>query len=41
MHKYDNPYRDDPESAPLTRTGRLTECAVSVVLALLAFYLSR
>ena len=41
MQKYDNPYRDDPESAPLTRIGRLTECALSLLLALLAFYLSR
>jgi hypothetical protein len=41
MASYNNPYRDDPESAPLTRTGRLAECVLSMALALLAFYLSR
>jgi hypothetical protein len=41
MDNYDNPYRDDPESAPLTRAGRLAECAGAAILALLAFYLSR
>jgi hypothetical protein len=41
MDKYDNPYRDDPESAPLTRVGRLAECGLALLLALLAVYLSR
>lgn len=41
MDKYHNPYRDDPESVPLTRVGRLTECALAVLLAVLAVYLSR
>jgi hypothetical protein len=41
MESYKNPYRDDPESVPLTRTGRLTECALAVLLAVLAIYLSR
>jgi hypothetical protein len=41
MDKYDNPYRDDPESVPLTRVGRLAECALALLLALLAVYLSR
>jgi hypothetical protein len=41
MHPYNNPYREDPELAPLTRTGRVLECAVAVMLALLAIYLSR
>ncbi len=41
MASYNNPYRDYPESAPLTRTGRLAECVLSMALALLAFYLSR
>jgi hypothetical protein len=40
MEKYENPYRDDPELAPLTRTGRLAECALAVLLALLAVYLA-
>ena len=41
MHDYENPYGSDPQFAPLSRAGRLAECAASVVLALLAFYLSR
>jgi hypothetical protein len=41
MDKYDNPYRDDPELTPLTRAGRLAECAFALLLALLAVYLSR
>src|SRR5687768_1199826 len=41
MQKYENPYRDDPELVPLTRAGRLAECALAVLLALLAIYLSR
>ena len=41
MNNYDNPYRDDPELAPLTRAGRLMECAFAVVLAFLAVYLSK
>ena len=41
MHEYTNPYRDDPELAPLTRGGRIMEGAVAVMLALLAIYLSR
>ena len=41
MNTHDNPYRDDPELAPLTRTGRFIECAFAVVLAFLAVYLSK
>jgi hypothetical protein len=41
MQEYRNPYRDDPELAPLTRSGRFMERAVAVMLALLAIYLSR
>jgi hypothetical protein len=41
MHGYNNPYREDPELAPLTRAGRVLECAVAMMLALLAIYLSR
>jgi hypothetical protein len=41
MNEYANPYQDDPEAAPLTRTGRLTECALVVLLTFLAVYLSR
>jgi hypothetical protein len=41
MNNDHNPYRDDPELAPLTRTGRFIECAFAVVLAFLAVYLSR
>ena len=41
METYDNPYRDEPAAAPLTRAGRLVECAVALVLTLLAVYLSR
>lgn len=41
MDPYKNPYRDDPESVPLTRAGRLTECLLAVLLALLAIYLSK
>jgi hypothetical protein len=41
MNNYDNPYPDDPELAPLTRAGRFIECALAVVLAFLAVYLSK
>jgi hypothetical protein len=41
MDKYENPYRDAPDCVPLTRAGRLVECALGVLLALLAVYLSR
>jgi len=41
MDKYENPYRDAPECVPLSRLGRVTECALGVLLALLAVYLSR
>lgn len=41
MERYHNPYRDDPELAPLTRAGRLVECALAMLLAFLAIYLSR
>jgi hypothetical protein len=41
MDEYKNPYHDDPELAPLTRVGRVMECAVAVLLALLAIYVSR
>ena len=41
MNEYDNPYREDPAAAPLTRTGRLTECVLVVLLTFLAVYLSR
>lgn len=41
MNTYENPYREDPELAPLSRTGRFIECAFAVVLAFLAVYLSR
>jgi len=41
MNNYDNPYRDDPELAPLTPAGRFIECAFAVVLAFLAVYLSK
>jgi hypothetical protein len=41
MKSYDNPYREDPELAPLKRAGRWIECAFAVVLAFLAVYLSR
>ena len=41
MEKYGNPYRDDPESMPLTRVGRLVECSLALLLAVLAVYLSR
>jgi hypothetical protein len=37
----DNPYRDDPESVPQTRAGRLVECGIALLLAVLAVYLSR
>jgi hypothetical protein len=40
MDNYRYPYSDDPESAPLTRVGRLTECALVLLLAVLAVYLS-
>jgi hypothetical protein len=40
MDNYHYPYSDDPESAPLTRVGRLTECALVLLLAVLAVYLS-
>jgi hypothetical protein len=41
MDQYRNPYRDDPELAPLSRGGRFMECTVAVMLALLAIYLSQ
>jgi hypothetical protein len=41
MDKYENPYRDAPETVPLTRFGRLAECALGILLAFLAVYLSR
>jgi hypothetical protein len=41
MDNYANPYRDDPESLPQTRAGRLIECGVALLLAVLAVYLSR
>lgn len=41
MDKYDNPYRDDPESVPTSRAGRFAECALALLLAVLAVYLSR
>jgi len=41
MNNYDNPYRDDPELAPMTRAGRFIECTFAVVLAILAVYLSK
>jgi hypothetical protein len=41
MYEYNNPYREDPELAPLTRVGRVLECAAAVMLALLAIILSR
>jgi hypothetical protein len=41
MDEYKNPYHDDPELTPLTRVGRVMECAVAVLLALLAIYVSR
>jgi hypothetical protein len=41
MNEYDNPYRDDPEAAPLTRIGRLAECSLVLLLTFLAVYLSR
>jgi hypothetical protein len=41
MDNYDNPYRDDPESVPQTRAGRLVECGIALLLAVLAVYLSR
>jgi len=41
METYDNPYREEPQHAPPTRAGRLTECALALLLTLLAVYLSR
>jgi hypothetical protein len=41
MDNYDNPYRNDPESSPLTRVGRFIECGLALLLAVLAVYLSR
>lgn len=41
MEMYRNPYRDDPELAPLTRSGRVIECLLTVLLAVLAILLSR
>jgi hypothetical protein len=41
MDNYDNPYRDDPESVSPTRAGRLIECGIALLLAVLALYLSR
>ena len=41
MDNYENPYRHDPESVPLTRAGRFAECALAVLFAFLAVYLSR
>lgn len=41
MDKNENPYREDPELAPHTRAGRLAECALALLLAVLAVYLSR
>jgi hypothetical protein len=41
MANYDNPYCNDPESIPLTRVGRLIECGLALLLAVLAVYLSR
>lgn len=41
MDQYDNSYRDEPGTAPLTRSGRLTECVLALLLALLSVYLSR
>ena len=41
MDPYDNPYRDDPGTAPLTRAGRLAECILALLLTLLSVYLSR
>jgi hypothetical protein len=41
MDYYDNPYSDDPESFPVTRVGRLIECGLALLLAVLAVYLSR
>jgi len=40
MDNYDNPYHEDPEPVPLTRAGRLIECGLALVLAVLAVYLS-
>ena len=40
MDNYDNPYRDDPQSFPLTPAGRAVECALALLLAVLAVYLS-
>ena len=41
MDNYHNPYRDDPECAPLTRVGRVVECGLALLMAVLAVYLSR
>jgi hypothetical protein len=41
MDPYDNPYRDEPATAPPTRAGRLTECVLALLLTLLSVYLSR
>jgi hypothetical protein len=41
METYANPYREDPQPVPLTRAARLTECALALLLTLLAVYLSR
>lgn len=41
MESYANPYREEPPPLPLTRAGRLTECALALILTLLAVYLSR
>jgi hypothetical protein len=42
MDNQHNPYSaDDPESAPLTRVGRLIECGLALLMAVLALYLSR
>jgi hypothetical protein len=41
MEKFDNPYRDDPQLLPPTRAGRLVECGLAVLLALLAVFLSK
>lgn len=41
MENYANPYHEEPQPAPLTRADRLAECALALLLTLLAVYLSR
>jgi hypothetical protein len=41
MDSYKNPYPDEPAPAPPTGAGRVAECLLAALLAILAIILSR